>query len=77
MKTFILISDNHPISLLAKGVSPFLPLNISPEVELQIEKLMALTSGPALTKPYKAKDDNQITGHHPLMYHRLSSYLKR
>lgn len=65
----------------AKGISPYLPLNISPEIESQIEKVMALTDGAPLTKPYKASElhhrAEQIKQRHPLLYQRVSSYLDR
>ena len=68
-------------SIYAEGVSPYLPLNLAPEVELQIEKLMAMTGSTPLTKPYKAKELlnrlEEIKEYHPLMYRRLSSYLRR
>lgn len=67
--------------LLAKGLSPYLPLNLAPEVELQIQKLMAITGGAPLTKPYKATEIvsrlEEIKDHHPLMHRRLSAYLER
>lgn len=63
------------------GVSPYLPLNLAPEVELQIEKLMAMTGDSPLVKPYKAKEIitrlGSIKDYHPLLYRRLSGYLKR
>ena len=69
------------INAIAKGVSPYLPLNLAPEVELQIEKLMAMTGDAPLVKPYKAKEIitrlESIKDYHPLLYRRLSSYLKR
>lgn len=65
----------------AKGISPYLPLKLAPEVESQIEKLMAMTSNAPLTKPYKAIDllsrIEHIKSSHPTLYKRLSSYLKR
>lgn len=38
----------------ARGVSPYLPLNISPEAERQIERLMVLAGDPVLTRPIPA-----------------------
>lgn len=65
----------------ASGVSPYLPLNLAPEVELQIEKLMAMTGDTPLIKPYKAKEITtrleSIKDYHPLLYRRLSAYLAR
>ena len=65
----------------AKGVSPYLPLNLAPEVELQIEKLMSMTGNVPMIKPYKAKEVivrlEQIKDYHPLLYSRLSAYMRR
>ena len=82
MKKFIFIFlVTFQLPLFAKGVSPYLPLNLAPEVELQIEKLMAMTGSFPLTKPYKAKELlnrlEEIKDYQPPMYRRLSSYLKR
>lgn len=65
----------------AKGLSPYLPLNLAPEVELQIEKLIALSGQTPLTKPYKASELlirlPQIKDKYPLLFNRLNAYLKR
>lgn len=67
--------------VMAKGLSPYLPLNISPEIEQQIEQVMALTPGAPVTKPYKAVDVRnrlkQIQNSYPGLYSRVSSYLRR
>ena len=67
--------------LAAKGISPYLPLNLTPEVESQIERLMALTPSAPLTKPYKAKAlldrIELVKNSHPKLYKRLTSYLAR
>ena len=65
----------------AKGLSPYLPLNVSPEVEAQIDKVMALTPAAPVTKPYKAAELHRrlklIKGSHPVLYKNLSQYLQR
>ena len=38
----------------ARGVSPYLPLNISPEIERQIERVLILAEQPVLTRPIAA-----------------------
>jgi hypothetical protein len=38
----------------SKGVSPYLPMNMSPEAERQIERLLALAGDPVLTRPIPA-----------------------
>ena len=65
----------------AKGPSPYLPLQTSPEVEVQIERLLALTTNVPLTKPYKASEIlsklPQIKDSHPLLHTQLTAYLSR
>ena len=66
---------------VAKGPSPYLPLKNSPEIEAKIEKLMALTPGVAVTKPYKASDVlarlKLIQHSYPMLHNQLSAYLSR
>lgn len=66
---------------LAKGPSPYLPLQLSPEIEIQIDKLMALTPGAPLTKPYKASELSQrlklIASSYPTLHSKLSKYMQR
>ena len=38
----------------ARGVSPYLPLNMSPEIERQIEQVMLLAGRPVMTRPLPA-----------------------
>ena len=38
----------------ARGVSPYLPLNLSPEIERKIERVMILAEQPLLTRPIAA-----------------------
>lgn len=63
------------------GISPYLPLQLSPEIEQQVEKVMALTRSAPLSKPYKAVDVlnrlDEIKASHPVLYTRVSSYLER
>jgi hypothetical protein len=40
-----------PASVFAMGVSPYLPLNMSPDIERQIERLLILAGRPVLTRP--------------------------
>lgn len=65
----------------AKGISPYLPLKLSPEIELMIEKVFAITQNAPLSKPYKAADLQrnlkQIAETHPQLYQQLKRYLKR
>jgi len=35
----------------ASGVSPYLPLNLSPEIERKIERVLILGGQPVLTRP--------------------------
>lgn len=65
----------------SKGLSPYLPLKTSPEVEAQIERVMALTPGAPLTRPYKAADVKRrlelIKESHPLLHRQLAAYIER
>lgn len=38
----------------ARGVSPYLPLNLEPEIERQIERVLILADKPVLTRPFAA-----------------------
>lgn len=38
----------------ARGVSPYLPLNVSPEIERQIEQVMLLAGRPVVKRPFAA-----------------------
>src|ERR1700759_615389 len=38
----------------AKGVTPYLPLNLDPEVERQIERVLILGDKPVMTRPIPA-----------------------
>ncbi|MFC6441745.1 hypothetical protein ACFQMB_18415 [Pseudobowmanella zhangzhouensis] len=70
-----------PSLAMATGVSPYLPLNISPEAELQIERAFVLAGHPSLSKPYKASDLLRILPQlrelNPTLYQQLSQYLSR
>ena len=39
---------------MARGVSPYLPLNLEPEMERQIERVLVLGDSPAMTRPIRA-----------------------
>ena len=43
-----------PDRVLALGVSPYLPLNMSPEIERQIERALILAGKPVMTRPIAA-----------------------
>ncbi len=66
---------------LAKGPSPYLPLQVDPLIELELHRLATLSKLPILTKPYHAviinRYLNKIVDSHPILYKRISSYLKR
>src|SRR5258708_9946984 len=38
----------------AKGVTPYLPLNLDPEVERQVERVLVLGDKPVMTRPIPA-----------------------
>ena len=43
-----------PGSRAARGVSPYLPLNMSPEIERQIEQVMLFAGRPIVRRPIAA-----------------------
>jgi hypothetical protein len=65
----------------AQGPSPYLPLQVDPLIELELNRLATLARLPILTKPYHAATVNRylekITHSHPTLYKRISAYLKR
>ena len=67
--------------VFAKGVSPYLPLNLAPEIEHHIEQVVALTSDTPIIKPYRAADITsrvkQIEKKYPALASRVNGYLSR
>jgi hypothetical protein len=43
-----------PLAVCARGVSPYLPLNLEPEIEHQIERVLILADKPVMTRPIAA-----------------------
>lgn len=52
--TLVLVGSFAPMTGVASGVSPYLPLNMAPEMERQIERVMLLADKPVLTRPIPA-----------------------
>jgi len=77
----VLVISVNSNRIYANGVSPYLPLKTDPLIELQIERLAAITQMPVLTKPYHIVTVNnylsKIQKSHPILFHRLNSYIKR
>jgi hypothetical protein len=48
---FVVFAILMPFKVLATGVTPYLPLNMSPEAERQIERLLILAGRPVITRP--------------------------
>ena len=65
----------------AKGVSPYLPLQVDPLIELELNRLATVAKLPILTKPYHAATVDRylakIVDSHPTLYKRISNYIKR
>jgi len=65
----------------ADGVSPYLPLKTDPLIELEIERLAAISQMPILTKPYHIVTVvnylKKIELSHPQLFHRITSYINR
>lgn len=70
-----------PLCIHSAGLSPYLPLKLSPEIEAHIERLMSVSAAVPLTKPYKASEVNArnqaIKDQYPELYQRINNYLKR
>ena len=65
----------------AAGLSPYLPLNLSPEIEWQVERLLVLADEPVLTRPIRAATvmralDKGCTSD-PALCQRVRRYLAR
>jgi len=65
----------------ARGVSPYLPLNLEPEVEAQIERVLILANEPVMTRPIAAarvldalEKVNKID---PVLCDQVRRYLRR
>jgi len=69
------------VASFAKGVSPYLPLQVDPLIELELNRLASLAKLPVLTKPYHTATVNRylekIVDSHPTLYMRITTYLKR
>ncbi|GHE84240.1 capsule assembly Wzi family protein [Thalassotalea profundi] len=66
---------------VTNGVSPYLPLNIDPLIELEIARLVSIAKIPNVIKPYPivtiVKALPLIEDSHPLLFRRLTAYIKR
>ena len=49
-----LLAATVPATGWARGVSPYLPLNLDPEIERQIERVLILADKPVITRPIAA-----------------------
>ncbi|MFB0979560.1 MAG: capsule assembly Wzi family protein [Alteromonadaceae bacterium] len=65
----------------ANGVSPYLPLKTDPLIELEIERLAAISHLPILSKPYHIVTVvnylKKIKHSHPQLFYRVSAYINR
>jgi hypothetical protein len=65
----------------AAGVSPYLPLNLEPEMEAQIERVLILAGEPVMTRPIAAaRVLHALEGARkidPMLCDRVSRYLRR
>ena len=64
----------------AKGVSPYLPLNVSPLLDNEIERLATIAGAPNLTKPYSMATISlyleKVRTAYPHLYSRLKASLR-
>ena len=69
------------VASFAKGPSPYLPLQVDPLIELELNRLATLAKLPLLTKPYHAATINRylkkIADSHPTLHTRITTYLSR
>lgn len=79
--SFFILLCSLSTQAYSKGPSPYLPLQVDPLIELELNRLASLAKLPILTKPYHAATVNRylkkISHSHPVLYKRISSYLKR
>lgn len=68
-------------STLASGVSPYLPLQLSPEIERQVERLLVFADMPELKRPYSAATVQKALAKGcqdaPLVCNQVRAYLSR
>lgn len=69
------------VSSFAKGPTPYLPLQVDPLIELELNRLATLAKLPLLTKPYHAATINRylikVADSHPTLHTRITTYLSR
>jgi hypothetical protein len=72
---------NAPIVASARGVTPYLPLNLSPEIERQIERVLILGDKPVMARPIAAATVMDALPRackkDPALCHRVRRYLSR
>jgi Capsule assembly protein Wzi len=69
------------VSASAKGISPYLPLNMSPEIERQIERMLAAAGDPVLARPIPASRLHnavkKVCVRQSVLCQQVKSYLRR
>jgi hypothetical protein len=80
--SWLLLAFQSTITLaLGRGVSPYLPLNLEPEIESQIERVLILADMPVLTRPIAAATlaaaIDKARKIDPALCDRVSRYLTR
>ena len=77
--TWVVIFLAESSSVLASGVAPYLPINSSPALDNEIERLVAISNIPSLTKPYNLATIyhylDKISETHPNLYKRIDRAL--
>jgi hypothetical protein len=78
--SFVLLLSWQQVAL-ARGVSPYLPLQLEPEIERQIERVLILADKPILTRPIAAATVlealPEVCPTEPLLCQQVRSYLER
>ena len=76
----LLLASVH-VAIQARGVSPYLPLNLEPEIESQIERVLILGDKPVMTRPIPAarvlEALPKACSKDPVLCHRVQRYLAR
>lgn len=81
LPTLLLATAGFPAAAALQGLSPYLPLQLSPEIEWQVERLLVLADEPVLTRPIRAVTvmralDKGCTPD-PVLCQRVRRYLDR
>jgi hypothetical protein len=79
--SWLLLGFQSAAMALGRGVSPYLPLNLEPQIESQIERVLILANMPVMTRPIAAATVERAIAKaqkiDPVLCARVQSYLRR